>query len=85
MHLMADYSYVINNDDNTLTNPLALGIDIVTGGHTFQVYATNSVGMIEKEFLTATTGKIQDGNIRIGFTISRAFMLKRKIKGGKLN
>jgi hypothetical protein len=84
MHLMADYSYVINNNDDTSVNPLALGIDIVTGGHTFQVYVTNSVGMIEKEFLTATTGKIQDGNIRIGFSISRAFVLKQKVKGGKL-
>jgi len=84
MHLIADYGYVINNNDNTLANPLGLGIDIVTGGHTFQLYVTNSVGMIEKEFLTATTGKIQDGNIRIGFSISRAFMLKQKVKGGKL-
>lgn len=84
MHIMADYGYVMNNNDKTLVNPMAVGIDIVTGGHTFQLYVTNSVGMIEKEFLTATTGKIQDGNIRIGFSVSRAFMLKHKVKGGKL-
>jgi hypothetical protein len=83
--LMADYGYVMNNNDKTMVNPVALGIDIVTGGHTFQLYLTNSVGMIEKEFLTATTGKIQDGNIRIGFSVSRAFVLKHKVKGGKLN
>ena len=84
MHLMADYSYVFNNNDNTLVNPVAVGIDIVTGGHTFQAYLTNSVGMIEKEFLTATTGKVSDGNIRIGFSVSRTFMLKHKVQGGKL-
>jgi hypothetical protein len=65
-------------------NPAAFGIDIVTGGHTFQLYMTNSVGMIEKEFLTATTGKIGAGNLRIGFTISRSFILKKKVQGGKL-
>ncbi|GHN01248.1 hypothetical protein WSM22_27370 [Cytophagales bacterium WSM2-2] len=83
MHVVADYGYVFNND-NTLENPVAMGFDIVTGGHTFQFYLTNSVGMIEKEFLTATTGKISEGNIRIGFTVSRAFILKQKVKGGKI-
>ena len=82
MHVMADYGYVFNN--TAFENPVALGIDMVTGGHTFQLYLTNSVGMIEKEFLTATTGKISEGNIRIGFTISRSFMLKHKVEGGKL-
>lgn len=82
MHLTADYGYVFNN--SAFENPAALGLDIVTGGHTFQVYVTNSVGMIEKEFLTATTGNIGAGNIRIGFTISRSFILKHKVEGGKL-
>jgi len=82
MHLTADYSYVFNN--TAFENPVALGLDVVTGGHTFQLYLTNSVGMIEKEFLTATTGKIEAGNIRIGFTISRSFIVKPKVKGGQL-
>jgi hypothetical protein len=82
MHLTADYGYVFNNA--VFENPVALGIDLVTGGHTFQMYLTNSVGMIEKEFLTATTGKVDAGNIRIGFTISRSFILKHKVEGGKL-
>lgn len=82
MHLTADYGFVFNNA--AFENPAALGLDIVTGGHTFQLYLTNSVGMIEKEFLTATTGKIGAGNIRIGFTISRSFILKHKVQGGKL-
>jgi hypothetical protein len=82
MHVIADYGYVFNNAG--FENPAAMGIDIVTGGHTFQLYLTNSVGMIEKEFLTATTGKINSGNIRIGFTISRSFMLRHKVEGGKL-
>jgi hypothetical protein len=84
LHLTADYGYVVNKNDQSLVNPLGIGIDIVTGGHTFHVYLTNSAGMIEKEFLMATTGMIDHGDMRIGFTMSRAFMLKRKVAGGKL-
>ena len=85
MHITADYSHVFNKDqENKVYDPIAVGLEIVTGGHIFQMYLTNSVGMIEKEFLTATTGNIKDGDIRIGFTVSRAFMLKHDVKGGKL-
>jgi hypothetical protein len=82
VHVLADYGCVFNN--TAAENPIALGIDVVTGGHIFQVYLANSVGMIEKEFLTATTGKINNGNLRIGFTISRSFIVKPKVQGGKL-
>ncbi len=84
IHVTADYSYVAPNKEGTLVNPFGAGIDIVTGGHTFHVYVTNSAGMIEKEFLTATQGTVHHGDLRIGFTLSRAFMLKPKISGGKL-
>lgn len=84
IHLTADYGYRITNIDHTRYNPLAIGIDIVTGGHTFNVYVSNSAGMIEKEFLTATEGAIAKGNMRIGFTMTRAFILKSKVTGGKL-
>jgi hypothetical protein len=84
IHLTGDYGYILNNSDKIQVNPLGVGIDIVTGGHTFHVYVTNSAGMIEKEFLTATEGIVEKGNLRIGFTMSRAFILKPVIQGGKL-
>jgi hypothetical protein len=83
IHMIGDYSYVLNNV-SSVYNPVAVGFDIVTGGHIFQLYVSNSVGMIEKEFLTATTGNIKDGDIRFGFTVTRAFMLKHDVKGGKI-
>lgn len=82
MYLLGDYSYVFNNKEDGLYNPVALGLDIVTGGHVFQAYLTNTVGFIQKEFLTATRGNIAEGDIRIGFSVRRAFMLKREVKGG---
>lgn len=57
-------------------NPLALGVDIETGGHVFTIMVTNSLAMIEKAFIGETTGQWQNGGIHLGFNISRVFTLK---------
>lgn len=73
-----EYYYVISkNTASKYENPLSIGIDIETGGHVFQLYATNAEGIIEQQFIGRTTGKWLDGDIRIGFNISRAFTLKK--------
>jgi opacity protein-like surface antigen len=56
-------------------DPLSVGFDIETGGHVFQVFLSNSVAMIEKGFITETTGNWLDGDIHFGFNISRVFNL----------
>lgn len=77
----AEYYYVFNHHEysgNQTYNPLSLGFDIETGGHVFQLIFTNSLAMIEKGFITETTGSWGKGDIHFGFNISRVFML-----GGK--
>lgn len=59
-----------------LVNPFSIGFDIETGGHVFQIIMTNSVGMRENAFLGHTTGRWLDGDIHLGFNISRVFQLK---------
>lgn len=59
-------------------NSLAIGFDIETGGHVFQLHFTNSTGMTEKTFITETTGDFFKGDIHFGFNISRVFTIKRK-------
>ena len=61
-------------------DPLSLGFDIETGGHVFQLFISNSDPMIEKGFITETTGNWADGGIHFGFNISRVFSLKRTPK-----
>ncbi len=56
-------------------NSLAFGIDIETGGHVFQLHLSNSRAMIEKAFITETTGEFFKGDIHFGFNISRTFQL----------
>jgi len=55
----------------------SVGVDIETGGHVFQLFLTNSAGMNEQQFLTQNTGDWADGDIRIGFNISRVFTVKK--------
>jgi len=64
------YFYSIKTYD-----PLSIGIDIETGGHVFQIHFSNSLAMIEKGFIGETTGNWLDGDIHLGFNISRLFTI----------
>ncbi len=78
-----EYYYIANPKtylSQQIYNPLSLGFDIETGGHVFQLFLTNSLGMTEKQFIGATTGRWRKGDIHFGFNISRVFTL---IKHGK--
>lgn len=73
--LNAEYYYVYRNKYEPINyyNPLAIGFDIETGGHVFQIMFTNSQAMIEKGFIGETTGQWNKAGIRLGFNISRVF------------
>lgn len=64
-------------------NSLSLGFDIETGGHVFQLHFTNSLGMIERQFVSQTTGQWGEGDIHYGFNISRTFSFDKKSKSEK--
>ncbi len=73
-----EYYYILSQQTASMyENPLSLGIDIETGGHVFQLYVSNAEGLIEEHFIARSTGKWLDGDIHIGFNISRAFTLKK--------
>lgn len=70
----AEYYYRFKRLHQPLNyNSLAFGVDIETGGHVFQLHFTNSRSMIEKGFITETTGEFFKGDIHFGFNISRVF------------
>ena len=49
------------------------GVDIETGGHVFQIFLTNANGENMETIVTQTTGTWWNGNIFLGFNISRIF------------
>ncbi|MEM6361804.1 MAG: DUF5777 family beta-barrel protein [Bacteroidota bacterium] len=72
--LNAEYYYRYDAPENPdLFNSLAIGFDIETGGHVFQLHFTNSRTMIERGFITETTGDYFGGDIHFGFNVSRVF------------
>ena len=77
--LTCDYFHVYNPlKDAAFTDPLAIGFDIETGGHVFQLHFSNSTGMNERAFITETTGRWDKMELRFGFNLSRVFQLTKK-------
>jgi hypothetical protein len=72
--LNSEYYYRFNvPDTNPYYNALGFGIDIETGGHVFQLVLTNTRGLTERAFITETTGQFFDGDIHLGFNVTRTF------------
>lgn len=63
-------------------NSFSIGLDLETGGHVFQIYLTNSQGLLGQQFIAETTGQWSKGDIHIGFNINRTFQIV-KPKVGK--
>ena len=61
----------------------SVGFDIETGGHVFQLHFTNSKGMIEKHFISQTTGTWANTDIFYGFNMARTFSLEPDKKNKK--
>jgi hypothetical protein len=83
--LVVDYHHIVYGlQPGTYQDPLAIGVDIETGGHVFQLHFSNSQGMNERAIMNQTTDKWGSGGIRFGFTISRVFtIVKYKTKTAK--
>ncbi len=57
----------------TYYNTAGIGWEIETGGHVFQMFITNSSGIVEPQYFLHTATSWKDGGVRLGFNISRAF------------
>lgn len=81
--LNAEYYYVPEGQivSQPYANALAVGFDIETGGHVFQLHFTNATDMVYKGFVAETgqdwffkNGEGRTG-VRFGFNISRVFTI----------
>jgi hypothetical protein len=79
--LTVEYAHRLNKYDiesvmKTYQNSLSIGWDIETGGgHVFQMFISNSRGIIEAQTIPYTMGQVKYGEFHIGFNISRAFLV----------
>ena len=76
----AEYYPQLTEFSDSFENSFAIGVDIETGGHVFQLHLTNAVQMNEQGFIGGTTDNFFDGDIHYGFNISRVFDLRPKTR-----
>jgi len=76
--LNVEYFYRLGEQARNTYNALAIGFDIETGGHVFQLHLTNAQAMTETGFIPSTGGDFFGGDIHFGFNISRSFQIGRQ-------
>ncbi len=62
---------------NPYKNSIGFGVEIETGGHVFQLLLSSSQRITERTFITESTGDFFNGDIHLGFNVTRAFQLKK--------
>lgn len=72
---VAEYYHQLQEVNTSTFNAIAVGFDIETGGHVFQLQFTNATAMVPKGFIAETRNDFFDGGVHFGFNISRTFQL----------
>lgn len=85
LSLLAEYNARLNKHVNSpYYDAAGVGLDIETGGHVFQLFFTNSMGLNPQTIVTHTgtqngsDGNIGNGDIHFGFNITRTFQLTKR-------
>lgn len=72
--ISGEYNYVLNNHTSVPTfNSAGIGVDMVTGGHIFQIHLINAQPINEAYAIPYNRSNWLDGDFRLGFNISRSF------------
>ena len=80
MGIVVDYAHPFSSfrNANGFSDPLGVGIQVVTGGHVFTLNISNARAVSEINYLSNTTSDYARGQYRLGFTISRTFDFNHK-------
>lgn len=73
--LMGEYYPVLGDRNPGTNNAFALGLNIETGGHVFQVYFASSQWHTEQQVIALNEEQFWAGDFRFGFNINRLFTL----------
>lgn len=74
--VVTEYYPQLSDKSDQFQNAFAVGVDIETGGHVFQLHFTNATQINERGFIGETTENFWDGDIHYGFNITRVFDLR---------
>lgn len=73
-----EYYYDFSESSYTKYNSFSLSFDVETKGHFFSVIYTNSQGMTEDAFITESLDTWENGEMHIGFNITRVFNVNHR-------
>ena len=76
--LMSNSAYGVPNENREVrhTVPMAIGVDIETGGHVFQFHLSNTQSMNAPYWMAQNPYDIRNGSLFLGFNISRVFTIR---------
>jgi hypothetical protein len=74
--IIAEYAHVFNNRGDEFHNPLSIGMEFGTVGHTFQIFVGNASKIIENHIYTTSSINMNNGEFLIGFNMQRTFWKK---------
>lgn len=69
--------YIPTLTEKRTNDNLAIGLDIETGGHVFQLFFTTSRALNDSYLIAADNGSFGDSEFRFGFNVNRIFNLRR--------
>ena len=77
--LMSNNSYGVPNESREVrhTVPMAVGVDVETGGHVFQFHLSNTQSMNAPYWMAQNPYDIRNGGLFLGFNISRVFTIRK--------
>lgn len=76
--LMAEYFPVLSERSENKTDAFALGLNIETGGHVFQLFLKSSNWHTEQHIIAQNEDNFWAGDIRFGFNVNRIFWTGEK-------
>lgn len=71
--LTGQYVFKANPD---LDDNIAIGLDIETGGHVFQLFFSTTQSLTDQYVLAGAEGDFTDGGFRFGFNVNRLFRVR---------
>lgn len=76
--LMSNNTYGVPNESDVVrhTVPVAIGVDVETGGHVFQFHLSNTQSMNAPYWMAQNPYDIRNGGLFLGFNISRVFTIR---------
>ncbi|MFB6307180.1 MAG: DUF5777 family beta-barrel protein, partial [Flavobacteriales bacterium] len=69
--LLLEYAHVLNNNTENGLNPMSVGIQFGTAGHTFQVFVNSNNSILEQQLYTSENHDYKSGDFSLGFNIKR--------------